>query len=631
MTERYSTEAGDSGVTERFNFTRDVVERLAGEHLSRSALTFIDSEGVIERLTFAEVATRSARWAGLFRELGVVPGDRILVSVDKRPDWHEIMLASLKIGAVAVPCSKTLASDELQRRVRETAPVLVVVDESSREHLSGVDDAPPVLRVDEAASLLPRQSAVAATHETTMTDPAFILYTSGTTGASRAVLHSHAFCSAQALQARRWLGAARTDSVWCTMELGWSKAIWNVLLGPWSRGAEVVVDEGAFDPAERLELIQRLRVTILCQSPDEYRELATRPEVRTALAGTRRVVSAGERLDPSLVAAFHDASGHLIRDGYGQTETMLVIGQLVGTPLRPGTIGVALPELIVAVIDSHGRTLPPGEEGDLALFGRAPGLFAGYWNEPDETVAAFRGDWYLTGDRASRDEDGYFTLVGRVDDVVAAGTDRVNPLVIERALAEDAAVAEVAVVSAPDAGEGPAVTAYVVLGPRRRPTNSLVQRLTSQAAKSSEQGVALAGVEFVSELPKTANGKIRRLELRNRELERAGLPAEEPRARPTEEPEPADDALLLDEPALIVAALEIRERERKAAEQQREAEERAIDEEQERLDEDEQRRRRRAERDAARSATRRGRPSNEAGTETPSAPSDPPSARRGKR
>jgi len=606
MTKAPVNEGPGLDAPERFNFTRDVVERLAGEHLSRSALTFIDAEGVIERLTFAEIAARSARWSGLLRELGVVPGDRLLVSVDKRPDWHELMLASLKVGAVAVPCSKFLTADELRRRVRETEPVLIVADGSSHDRVAEIRDAPPVLVVDEAAALLPRQSAVAPTHETTISDPAFILYTSGTTGASRAVLHTHGFCAAQVSQAQRWLGASRSDSVWCTMDLGWSKAIWNVLLGPWSRGAEVVLDEGAFDPVERLELIQRLRVTILCQSPDEYRAMATREEVRSALSGIRRVVSAGERLDPSLVADFHDASGHLIRDGYGLTETTLLVGQLVGSPMRPGTIGVALPEVIVAVIDDHGRTLPPGDEGDLALFGRPPGLFAGYWNEPDETLAAFRGDWYLTGDRASRDENGYFTLVGRVDDVIAAGADRVNPLAIERALAEDPAVAEVAVVSTPDQGEGARAKAYVVLAPRRRASDSLVRRLKASGARDTEHGVALADVEFVRELPKTPNGKIRRLELRNRELERAGLPAEEPRPRPVEEPE--DETLLLEEPALIVAAVEIRERERKAAEEQREAEERAIEEEQERLDQDDERRRRRAEREAARGASGRSKP-----------------------
>jgi len=607
MTATVAAEGG-SVVPERFNFTRDVIERLAGEHLSRSALSSIDAEGVIERLTFAEIAARSARWSGLLREFGVAPGDRILVSVDKRPDWHEIMLASLKIGAVAVPCSKVLTADDLTRRAHETGPVLVVADESSRGQVAGIRNSPPVLLVDDAATLLPRQSAVAPTHPTSTVDPAFILYTSGTTGEPRAVLHTHGFCSAQAVQAQRWLGAGRHDRVWCTMDLGWSKAIWNVLLGPWSRGAEVVVDEGTFDATERLELIQRLRVTILCQSPDEYRAMGARAEARTALSGIRRVVSAGERLDPSLVADFHDASGQLIRDGYGQTETTLLVGQLVGSAPRPGTIGVAVPELIVAVIDAHGRTLPPGEEGDLAVFGRPAGLFAGYWNEPDETLAAFRGDWYVTGDRAARDENGYFTLVGRVDDVIASGADRISPLVLERALAEDPAVAEVAVVPTPDQGEGPGAKAFVVLRPRRRPTDALVQRLQAHGARSAATGVALDGVEFVKELPRTANGKIRRLALRNRELERAGLPAEEPRVRPVDESE--DEALLLGEPALIVAALEIRERERKSAERHREAEERVRQEEQERREKDEQRRERRAGREAERSGERGEKPAD---------------------
>jgi len=629
MTTPYETEYGGPEPPEPFNFTRDVMERQAGRHMNRSALSFVDAEGVIERLTYAEVAGRSARWSGLLRELGVAPGDRILVTVDRRPDWHEIMLASLKIGAVAVPCSKALTVDDLTRRIRETSPSLVVADESSRDRVAGIKDTPPVLLVEDAAALLPRHSAVAPTHETAMTDPAFILYSSGATGEPRAVVHDHGFCSAQAVQAQRWLGAGRRDRVWCTMDLGWSKAIWNVLLGPWSRGAEIVVDEGAFDATERLELIQRLRVTILCQSQDEYRAIATLAEARTALAGIRHVVSAGERLDPSLVADFQDASGHLIRDGYGQTETTLLVGQLVGSTLRPGTIGTAVPELVVAVIDAHGRPLPPGDEGDLAVFGRPPGLFAGYLNEPDETLAAFRGDWYVTGDRASWDEDGYFTLVGRVDDVIATGAARVNPLVLERALADDPAVAEVAVVPTPDQGDGPGATAYVVLKPRRRATDALVRRLRRRGALGAADSVVLGGVEFVDELPKTANGKIRRLELRNRELERAGLPAEEPRAR-ARPADPEDEALLLGEPALIVAALEIRERERKAAERQREEEERVLQEEDDR-EQDEQRRERIAEREAARAAARHEPASDEQRPEAPNPSSKRPHSRRGKR
>jgi acyl-coenzyme A synthetase/AMP-(fatty) acid ligase len=555
---------------ESFNFARDVVEHLAERPVGHPAVTYVGADGIIDRLTFAEVAARAARWTGLLAAHGVDAGDRVVVVVGRRPEWHAILLAALKRGAVAVPCSPELAPEELARRVHDSGATLVVADRSSHEALGALAGGPPVVAVEASADELFRLPAVAPTHEAPSDEPAFLLYSSGTTGPSRGVLHTHAYCHATAMQAEHWLGAGPEDRVWCTLDPGWAISLWNAFLGPWSRGAELVVDERPFDAAERVDLIDRLGVTILCQTPDEYRLLAGLGDVRASFARVESVVCAGDRLDLELVDAFREASGHTIRNGYGQTETTLLLGQLVGGASPPGSVGAAAPGHVVALIDHHGREVRAGHEGEIAVFGRPPSLFAGYWNDPDATRAAFRGDWYVTGDRAVRDADGWFWVTGRAEvELEVAAEHELSAMDVETALLEHEPVAEVAaIVSA--GGHGRArVTAFVVLGPGRRRTNALVQRLYAALERAAPDG-AVPEIQFVEELPRTADGDVHRAELRVRELELAGVPVVALEA--TDEPvvaavgEPAEhDPFELGEAALIVAALELRAQERRAA------------------------------------------------------------------
>ncbi len=237
-----------------------------------------------------------------------------------------------------------------------------------------------VVYLDDALDELRRYMPVAPTEDTTAGETAFILYTSGTTKDPKGVIHTHAYTWAQRTQATHWLDAHEGDIVWCTAGTGWAKAIWNVLLGPWSHGAEVVVHEGPFDPEERLSLIQRLGVTVLCQAPTEYRMLAKLDTLATAhLPRLRHAVSAGEPLNPEVIARFQDALGLTIHDGYGQTENSLLVANMPGAPIRPGSMGLPTPGHDVSVIDEAGHVCAPGVEGDLALIGRPPTLFTGYW------------------------------------------------------------------------------------------------------------------------------------------------------------------------------------------------------------------------------------------------------------
>jgi acyl-coenzyme A synthetase/AMP-(fatty) acid ligase len=526
-------------VPARFNFTRDVIEPLARDH-SRAALTFVDREGIVDRRTFGEVAGDAARWAHLLRTR-LDRGDRVLVVTGKVPAWHGAMLGALKGGLIAVPCADMLRAKDLAFRVRHSGARLVVADRSCEaeveEMLEQLETTVTVLYLDEARAELARYVNRAPTEDTTAGERALILYTSGTTKEPKGVVHTHAYTWALRAQAEHWLDAHEQDVVWCTAGTGWAKSIWNVLIGPWSHGAEVVLHQGGFEPEERLGLIERLGVTVLCQAPTEYRMLAKLDGLATAhLPRLRHGVSAGEPLNPEVIERFQDTLGITIHDGYGQTENALLVANAPGAEIRAGSMGLPTPGHDVAVIDEHAQICPPGVEGDVALFGRPPTLFTGYWDGRDETDAVFRDGWYVTGDRAMRDEEGYFWFVGRADDVILSAAYRIGPFEVESALLEHPAVAESGVVGAPDADRGEIVKAFVVLRPGFDPTAGLITELQEHVKSVTAPYKYPREIAFVDELPKTASGKIKRSELRRQP--ETGYP--EPRALVI--PLPVDEA-----------------------------------------------------------------------------------------
>jgi acyl-coenzyme A synthetase/AMP-(fatty) acid ligase len=498
----------------RFNFVRDVVEQ---QDAGKLALRFCDAGGGVRDLSFGEVTGAAARWAGVLRR-SVAPGDRMLVLIGKTPDWFSVMLATLKVGAVAIPCSEMLRAKDLDFRVRHSGAELLVADPASRREVEAMAERPDVVYVGETELGEPDL----ATADTAAADPAFILYTSGTTKDPKGVVHTHRYTWAKRAQAERWLDARAVDLVWCTAGTGWAKSIWNVLLGPWSCGSAVVLHEGGFDPDERCRLIGELGATVLCQAPTEYRLMAKLDRLAEYdLSQVRHMVSAGEPLNPEVIRAFEDACGRTIHDGYGQTENTLLVGNFLGAEIRPGSMGVPAPGYDVRVIDDEGAEVDVGEEGDIALRGDAPALFAGYWNAPEETAAVYRGEWYVTGDRAVRDEDGYLWFTGRADDVILSAAYRIGPFEVESALLEHPAVAESAVVGKPDPDRGQIVKAFVVLRPGSSGDAGLAAELQEHCKRVTAPYKYPREIEFVDELPKTRSGKIRRVELRKLEEERA--------------------------------------------------------------------------------------------------------------
>ena len=349
-----------------------------------------------------------------------------------------------------------------------------------------------------------------------------MLYTSGTTSNPKGVWHTHAYTHAKRMEAYYWLDLQQDDRLWCTSGTGWAKSIWNVFLGPWSLGTELFVHEGGFDPAERLELIERYGITVLCQAPTEYRLLANSPELEKAdLSNIRHAVSAGEPLNAAVVERFRELHGTTVYGGYGQTENTLLVGNFRVMEVRPGSMGKPSPGCDVRIIDERGEECPPGEPGDIALAERIPVLFRGYWEQPEETANVYRGEYYLTGDRATRDEDGYLWFMSRSDDVILSSGYRIGPFEVENALIEHPAVVESAVVAAPDEDRGSVVKAYVVVADGYDPGDELVRDIQEHCRNVTAPYKYPRQVEFIEELPKTASGKIRRVELRQREEELA--------------------------------------------------------------------------------------------------------------
>jgi acyl-coenzyme A synthetase/AMP-(fatty) acid ligase len=502
-------------VPDHFNFARDVVEPLADDP-KRRAVTFIGKDGIIEPRTFHQIAERSARWSWLLRERGVRPGDPVLVITGTNIDWLEIVLACLKVGAVVVPCSPAVTAEALDVRISRTGAELIVSEPNAAPEIARMMERPQVLYVDEGDSLLGTVSEHASTHDSSSRDIAFVLTTAGTAGSSKLVGHSHGSVFAARAAAEHWLDAGRGDAVWAPADAGSAVATWHALVGPWSRGAETLLHDGPFDPLERLDLIYRLGVTVCCMSPAEYAAVAELREVeRFQPPQLRRLVSTGDYLDPEVSAVFQQAWGLTIHDAYSQAETGIVVANSGEAGFKPGSIGLPLPGHQVAVIDEQGNELAPGIEGELAIRGRPPTLFAGYWESPEETKQAFRGDWYVTGDIATVDQDGFFWFVARSSDMITSKGEHFGPHETERALRAHESVAHASVVGVPDLERGGQfVRAFVVPAKRYQGSEQLEAELRQEVSEVVPDHAVPREIQFVDELPTAPGGKVRRLELR---------------------------------------------------------------------------------------------------------------------
>ena len=512
-----------------FNFGTHVVD---AQPPAAPALLWRNAAGAERRLSFGEVAAASNRVAHLLAELGVGAGDPVMVMLPRIPEWHLVLVGALKAGALVIPGSTLLRPKDVAYRAEHSGAVAVVAHASVtaavdavRDELAGLKhflcvhepgEPTPAGWTDLAEALARQPDDGSACRPTAASDPALVYYTSGTTGPPKAVLHSHAYTWSQRYTSEFWHGLRAGDRIWTTSDTGWAKAAYGVLFGPWSSGAEVVLFDGRFEPAAELRFLQEMAPQVFCAPPTEFRMLVKEDLSALSLPSLRECVSAGEPLNPEVIRAWRDATGLTIRDGYGQTETIILVANFPRVPVREGSMGLAMPGHRVEVIDEKGTPLPPGQVGDIAVEGRPPSLFREYWKDPAANARCRRGDWYLTGDRASRDDDGYFWFVGRDDDVIISAGYRIGPFEVESALLEHPDVVEAAAVAAPDADRGSIVKAFVVLREGARAGDALSKALQNHVKQVTAPYKYPRSIEFVASLPKTVSGKIRRIELRER-------------------------------------------------------------------------------------------------------------------
>jgi acetyl-CoA synthetase len=484
------------------NLIADVLERYPA---SKPALLAIGADGRRRVWHFGELIARSAGLSGAFAARGVRRGDVVMTLVGNRVEWVLSLLACWRMGAIALPCSTQLRRGDMALRVGAASPKLCVGQE---ELLSELPDGVPAMTVADVADALDEdrpQETPMAIAELAPEDPALIVFTSGTTREPRAALHAQRYLTAQSVQAKHWLGARDGDLVWCTTATGWSKSARNVFLAPWLQGAVALLVDARFDADQRFDLIEREQVSVLCQAPTEYRMLAARTQLR-AIPSLRRAVSAGEPLNPEVIATWREATGLEICDGYGQTETGHLTGNLVGEGVRDGSMGRPLPGFELRVVaggdgdDSVGELQVRRET--------CPTFFSRYLDgEP------FSEEWWPTGDLVRQDDDGYLWFEGRQDDLILSAGYRIGPTEVESALLSHPAVAEAAAVPAPDPERGTVVKAIVV--PRgAEPSDQLARELQEHVKNVTAPYKFPRIVEFAAELPRTSSGKLRRALLR---------------------------------------------------------------------------------------------------------------------
>ncbi|HEX2393690.1 MAG TPA: AMP-binding protein [Solirubrobacterales bacterium] len=479
---------------------------------SRLGIVAVDAEGNRRDWHFGELVACSAGLSGAFAARGVRRGDVVMTLVGNRIEWVLTLLACWRMGAVALPCNTQLRRHDLEHRIAAADPKLCVGEEALLAELPG---GVPAMTMAEVARVLDEdlpQETPTAVEAMDPEDPALIVFTSGTTGEPRGVVHAYRYLLGQRAQAEHWFGSRRDELAWCTTATGWSKSARNVFLAPWLTGAAAVLHEGRFDPAQRLDYAETLGVDVLCQAPTEYRMLAKRAALRP-LPALRRMVSAGEPLDAETIAAFRQATGLEPADGYGQTETGQVTGNPVGEPVRPGSMGKPLPGIEVRIAGADGAAATGGT-GELQLrIATSPTFFSRYLDGE-----RFAGEWWSTGDLVRADADGYLFFEGRDDDIILSSGYRIGPFEVESALQSHPAVAEAAAVAAPDPERGSVVRAVVVLRDTvgdRTSREALARELQEHCKRETAPYKFPRQVDFVAELPKTSSGKIRRAELRS--------------------------------------------------------------------------------------------------------------------
>lgn len=521
-----------------FNFAFDVVDEIARETPDKVAMVWCDEKGDHRVFTFAQMKKYSDKTANFFKSLGIRKGDPVMLILKRRYEYWFSILALHKIGAVGIPATHLLTAKDIIYR-NQAADVKMIVAVNEEPLLSSIEAAEaesPSLKlkvlvggarpgwldftagVEAAAESFTRPTGAEAT---TIADKMLLYFTSGTTGYPKMVQHDFAYPLGHIVTAKYWQNVREGGLHLTVAETGWAKAAWGKIYGQWLAGSAIFVfDFDRFDPKELLKRVAENGVTTFCAPPTIYRYLIKEDLSQYDLSKLEYCVVAGEPLNPEVYQQFYNQTGIKLREGYGQTELTVALGTFPWMEPKPGSMGKPAPGYDIDLIDEEGHSCEVGEVGEIVIRTdrqKLVGMFDGYYRDDERTNSVWYDGIYHTGDTAWRDEDGYYWFVGRTDDVIKSSGYRIGPFEVESALLEHPAVLECAVTGVPDEIRGAVVKATVVLTKNYRPSEELKKELQEHVKRVTAPYKYPRIIEFVEELPKTISGKIRRVEIRERD------------------------------------------------------------------------------------------------------------------
>jgi len=504
-------------VPERYNIAQDVCDKHPPD---KAAMIFERFDGHREELDWGALQALANQAAHVLRAAGIEKGDRVAVVLPPSPETAGIFFGTWKLGAILLSMSVLYGDDGIKHRLQDSQAKVLVTDSAN----VGRFDASLVERIlvlDEGDGLLAGAPTDHVEADTAADDPAQLYYTSGTTGVAKGVVHAHRYLLAhnEFEHSHDVQGGERFHGMG---EWAWAAGI-APLLGPWRLGAVQCVFQrkGGFDPHEQLAFLSRNEVTNVFTTPTAMRSMMGIGDAGTRYPQTFRIVcSAGEPLNPEAIRWFREQYGLTVLDYYGMTESYPMVANYPWMDVREGSMGKPVPGWEMAILDEDERPVGPKERGEICLKARSnPHYPLGYWQRDEDTERVFGGEWFHTGDAASADEDGYYWYEGRADDLIIAAGYRIGPFEVESACLEHAAVAEAAAVGSPDERRGHVVKAFIVLAAGHEPSDELADEIKGFVRDRLSAYAYPRRIEFVSDLPKTLTGKIRRIELRQQEEE----------------------------------------------------------------------------------------------------------------
>ena len=519
-------------VPETFNFGFDVVDEWARVEPDKRALLWVDDAGEERSFTFTDISRLSNKAANAFRRMGIGKGDVVMAILRRRWEYWVVAVALAKLGAIIIPASLQLTTKDVTYRVNSAqAKAIVCVDDPYViSQVEGALPQVPTLQdlvivagqregwtsfdamIEAESDVFARPVGEAGV---TSKDIMLIYFTSGTTGNAKAVEHTFAHPLGHIITARYWQQVQEDQLHMSVTDSGWAKFGWGKIYGQWICGATIFAyDMEKFVPAKLLQKIQDYQLTTFCAPPTMYRFMLQEDVAAYDLSSVQNFATAGEPLNAEVTIQWERLTGKKIREGFGQTEGPVLLATFPWVESKPGSMGKPSPLLNVKLLDDDGMEVPDGEEGAICVTGLKesypPGLFVGYYNNPEATQAAVGGDVYNLHDMAWRDSDGYCFFVGRNDDVIKCSGYRIGPFEVESALIEHPAVVECAVTAAPDPVRGKVVKASVILAEGYEPSEELVKELQDHVKHTTAPYKYPRIVEFVDDLPKTIGGKIKR-------------------------------------------------------------------------------------------------------------------------